>query len=100
MAGGRPIRASVVIQNLGSSLKHQGTGLDVTVSRPTIPGQVDVPQEGQPASLQTKDWNLPVLFRVGLAVDALSMDQRRASLLGGFNQPPHTQRAVACRADF
>jgi len=91
MAGGRPIRASFVIQNLGSSLKHQGTGLNVTVSRPPVAGQVDVPQEGQPASLQTKDWNLPVLFRVGLAVDALSMEQRRVTILADFNQPNNTK---------
>jgi len=100
LAGGRPIRASFVIQNLGSSLKHQGTGLDVTVSRPPIPGQVDVPQEGQPASLQTKDWNLPVLFRVGLAVDALSMDQRRVTILADFNQPNNTKPGFGFGAEF
>ncbi len=91
MASGRPIRASFVIQNLGSALKHQGTALDVTVTRPPVQGQVDVPQEGQPADLRTKEWNLPVLFRVGLAFDVLSMEQRRVTILSEFNQPNNTR---------
>jgi len=85
--GGRPIRASFVIQNLGSTLKHNGVPLDATSTRPPVPGQVDVPQEGQPSSLQTKDWNLPVMFRVGLALDAVSSEQARLTLLSEFSQP-------------
>jgi len=85
--GGRPIRASFVIQNLGTTLKHSGVPLDVTSTRPPVPGQVEVPQEGQPASLQTKDWNLPVMFRVGVALDALANEQARVTLLSEFNQP-------------
>jgi len=99
MAGGRPLRASFVIQNLGSSLKHEGPGLDVTVTRPPIPGQVDVPQEGQPADLQTKEWNLPVLFRVGLALDVLSMEQRRVTVLSEFNQPNNNRAGFGFGAE-
>ncbi len=83
----RPIRASFVIQNLGTTLKHNGVPLDVTATRPPVPGQVDVPQEAQPASLKTKDWNLPVMFRVGLALDAVASEQARVTLLSEFNQP-------------
>src|SRR5256885_10999602 len=68
-AAGRPIRVSFVIQNLGSDLKHTGSALDQTVTRPPVPGQVDVPQENQPAELQTKEWGLPVMFRVGASLD-------------------------------
>ncbi len=85
--GGRPIRASFVIQNLGSTLKHTGVPLDVTVTRPPVPGQVDVPQEGQPSALKSKDWNLPVMFRVGLSLDAVASEQARFTLLSEFNQP-------------
>jgi hypothetical protein len=98
-AGGRPIRASFVIQNLGSSLKHTGTALDVTVTRPPVPGQVDVPQEGQPADLRTKEWNLPVLFRVGLALDIVSMEQRRVTILSEFNQPNNTRPGFGVGAE-
>ncbi len=83
----RPIRASFVIQNLGSTLKHTAVPLDVTTTRPPVPGQVDVPQEGQPGSLKTKDWTLPVMFRVGLALDAVASEQARVTLLSEFNQP-------------
>lgn len=99
MAGGRPLRASFVIQNLGSSLKHTGPALDVTVTRPPVPGQVDVPQEGQPADLSTKEWNLPVLFRVGLALDVLNMEQRRVTLLSEFNQPNNTRPGFGVGAE-
>jgi hypothetical protein len=99
LAAGRPLRASFVIQNLGSSLKHTGPGLDVTVTRPPIPGQVDVPQEGQPADLRTKDWNLPVLFRVGLALDVLSMEQRRVTVLSEFNQPNNSRAGFGVGAE-
>ena len=85
--GGRPIRASFVIQNLGSTLKHNGVPLDAIDFRPPVPGQVDVPQEGQPGSLKTKDWNLPVMFRVGIALDAVASEQARLTLLSEFNQP-------------
>lgn len=99
MAGGRPLRASFVIQNLGSSLKHEGPGLDVTVTRPPVPGQVDVPQEAQPADLRTKEWNLPVLFRVGLALDVLSMEQRRVTVLSEFNQPNNSRAGFGIGAE-
>lgn len=86
-AMGRPIRVSFVIQNLGSELKHTGSALDQTVNRPPVPGQVDVPQEEQPAELQTKEWGLPVLFRVGAALDAFTNEQMRVTVLSEFTQP-------------
>jgi hypothetical protein len=86
-AMGRPIRVSFVIQNLGSELKHSGAALDQTVPRPPVPGQVDVPQEDQPAELATKEWGLPVLFRVGASLDAFSNEQTRVTVLSEFTQP-------------
>ncbi len=87
MIGPRPIRASFVIQNLGSTIKHDGRGLDVTAVRPPPQGQVDLPQEPQPARYQTKDFGLPVVFRVGLAFDFISMGSGRVTALGEFTQP-------------
>ena len=91
--GGRPIRASFVIQNLGTSLQHNGVPLDTSISRQPVPGQVNVPQEGQPAQLQTKAWNLPVMFRVGLALDAVASEQARVTLLSEFSQPNNNKPA-------
>lgn len=100
LAGSRPIRASFVIQNLGTTLRHTGSALDQTVERPPVPGQVDVPQEGQPAALKTKEWGLPVQFRVGIALDAVTMDQARVTLLSEFTQPNNTRAGFSVGAEF
>jgi hypothetical protein len=91
--GPRPIRASFVIQNLGSTLKHEGSGLDVSVLRPPPTGQDGLPQEGQPAIYKTKDWGLPVMFRLGLAFDMVNVSASRVSVLGEFTQPNNTKAA-------
>jgi len=96
----KPIRVSFVIQNLGSSLKHSGSALDQTVTRPPVPGQVDVPQEAQPAELQSKEWGLPVLFRVGAALDAFSNEQTRVTVLSEFTQPNNNRAGFGVGAEF
>jgi hypothetical protein len=98
-AGGRPLRASFVIQNLGSTLRHTGTALDVSVPRDPVPGQVDVPQEEQPANLTTKDWTLPVQFRVGLVLDVVSMEQAQIRILSEFSQPSNSRAGFAMGAE-
>jgi hypothetical protein len=84
---GRPIRAGFVIQNLGTSLSHTGTALNALVVREPPSDQQDVPQEPARASLQSKDWSLPVMFRVSLAYDMFATSASRLSLLGEFTQP-------------
>jgi hypothetical protein len=87
MIGPRPIRASFVIQNLGTTIRQDGRGLDATATRPPPTGQVDLPQEPQPARYQTKDFGLPVTFRVALAYDFIHMAAGRLTALGEFTQP-------------
>lgn len=87
LVGERPIRASFVIQNLGSNLKHTGSDLVVGVQRQPPLGTVPVPQEDQSAALRTTGFNLPVLFRVGVALDVLTQGDNRVTLLGEFDQP-------------
>jgi hypothetical protein len=91
----RPLRVSFVIQNLGSDLKHSGSALDQTVTRPPVPGQVDVPQEPQPAELQTKEWGLPVMFRVSASLDAYRNEQTRVTVLSEFTQPNNNRAGFA-----
>ncbi len=91
----RAIRASFVIQNLGSSLKHDGQALNVGVTRTPPLGTVDVPQEQQPARLRATDWPLPVMFRVGVALDAISRGSNRITVLGEFAQPNNTKPGAA-----
>lgn len=91
MIGDRPIRASFVIQNLGTNLRHDGTGLETGVARTPPLGTVDIPQELQPVRLRTSSWGLPVQFRVGVALDVFSQGVNRVSVLGEFNQPINTK---------
>lgn len=84
---GRPIRAGFVIQNLGTTLSHNGKALDAGVIRQPPSDQNPVPQEPATASLQTKDWSLPVMFRVSLAYDMFASSSNRFSLMGEFTQP-------------
>lgn len=85
--GARPIRASFTIQNLGTTLQHDGPGLDITSERLPPSDQVNLPQEPQPGRLRSKDWQLPTLFRVGLAFDFVNNAASRLTLASEFNQP-------------
>jgi len=89
--GARPIRASFVIQNLGTNLQHTGQDLIVGVTREPPLGTVDVPQEPQSAVLSTSSWTLPVLFRVGVAIDLVSQGNQRITVLSEFTQPNNTK---------
>ncbi len=92
--GTRPIRAAFVLQNLGSQLKHDGTGLDAGVTRTPPLGTPEVPQEPQPSRLRASGWDLPVLFRVSAALDVYNQGQNRVTVLGEFTQPNDTKPAA------
>jgi hypothetical protein len=87
---GRPIRASFVIQNLGGTISHQGSGLATDVIREAPLDQQDLPQERASARLRTKDFGLPVVFRFALAYDLLRSASTRLTLLSEFMQPNNT----------
>jgi hypothetical protein len=91
MVGSRPLRAAFVITNLGGELQHDGAALDVTVNRTPPLGTVDVPQEPSQASLQTKAYGLPIMFRVSVALDLVSQANNRVTLLSEFSQPNNTK---------
>jgi hypothetical protein len=92
LVGGRPIRASFVVQNLGTTLGHKGQVLDVSVQRPPPTGEQPITgQEAATTSLRTKDWPLPVMFRVGLAYDVFQMSAGRLSIMGEFTQPNNNE---------
>jgi uncharacterized protein UPF0164 len=88
--GGRPLRASFVVQHLGTTIQHSGNALDVTVARTPPSGVGGSSQEPQPARLQTKSWSLPVMFRVGLSYDVFTTTAGRFTVLGEFSQPNNT----------
>ncbi|MDP3773197.1 MAG: PorV/PorQ family protein [Gemmatimonadales bacterium] len=88
---GRPIRASFVIQNLGTTLQHSGNVLDVTVLRPPPQGQQPVQQEPALGSLKSKAWGLPVMFRVAVSYDVFSTSGSRFTALSEFLQPNNSE---------
>ncbi|MBI4420304.1 MAG: PorV/PorQ family protein [Gemmatimonadetes bacterium] len=92
--GPRPIRASFVIQNLGSTLEHTGSALEAQVSREPPLDQSTIPQDPQQARLRTKDWGLPVVFRVGLAFDVMNSAVSRFTLMSEFTQPNNSNAAA------
>ncbi len=87
----RPIRASFVIANLGSSLRYSGVGLDILVSRPSPPNSQQVPQDPAPARFTAESFGLPVVFRVALAYDFINSVSTRLTLLGAFSQPNNSR---------
>jgi hypothetical protein len=91
LIGGRPIRASFVVQNLGTTITQTGQALNVTVVRPPPQGEQDVPQEPATGQLTTKSWALPVIFRVGLAYDVFQTTAGRLTAMGEFTQPNNNQ---------
>jgi hypothetical protein len=76
-----------VITNLGTNLRHRGAPLDVLYNRPAPAGENPVAQEPARAQLETKDWSLPVSFRVAVAYDAFATSANRLTVLGEFSQP-------------
>jgi hypothetical protein len=98
--GQRPIRAAFVIQNLGTALKHTGPGLDETVLREPPLGTENVPQQEQPASLQSSPWTLPVLFRVAVALDLITGAKQRLTLLGEFTQPNNNKPGAGAGLEY
>ena len=98
--GARPIRASFVIQNLGSNLHHDGQDLDAGVQRPAPLGTITVPQEPQASRLRTTAWTLPVLFRVGVALDVISQGMNRVTVLGQFDQANNNKPAAGAGLEW
>jgi hypothetical protein len=95
MIGDRPIRASFVIQNLGSQLRQDGRALDVVVTRNPETGVGDRSQDPATARLLAEQFNLPTTFRVGLAYDFVNSSASRITLLSEFTQPNNTDANAA-----
>jgi hypothetical protein len=100
MVNGRTIRAAFTVQNLGTDMKHTGQPLDVTVNRTPPNGQSDQPQIPANAELQSKAWQLPVAFRIGLAYDVFQTSASRLSVLGQFDQPNNNEPGFGVGGEY
>ena len=84
---GHPINFAFTVQNVGSNLSYSGSALQVTSPRDSIPGEQPVPSNPQPSEFRTKDFPLPIVFRVALAYDLLTAQSSRLTVLSNFDQP-------------
>ena len=97
---GHPIQFSFVLANLGTNLDYSGTALDVSTPRDPLPNEDEVPENPQPSELRTTGFNLPTIFRVGLAYDVMTGENNRLTLLGDFNQPNNNRAGFSGGAEW
>lgn len=98
---GRPISMAFVIQNLGTTLKHTGSGLNFAAN--PVVEDPDVPVKSldpAPARFEAASSPIPVVFRVGVAYDAVSSASNRLSLLGEFNEAYNTGAGFGAGAEW
>ncbi|MGQ0560684.1 MAG: PorV/PorQ family protein [Gemmatimonadota bacterium] len=93
---GRPLRASFIIMNYGTSFTHSGPVLNTAVE--PIDGSMNV--EDQPAEFRTSAFEPPTQFRVGVAYDVLAGASNRLSLLSEFYQPNDADAGVGVGAEW
>jgi hypothetical protein len=97
--GGRPIRLSFVVQNLGSKLSHDGDALRFRSFTPT-PSTPDQRLDPPASNLETTGFPLPTNFRLGLNYDFVSNESTRWSVMGEFVEPNQTAPYVGFGSEF
>lgn len=93
---GRPLRASFVILNYGTSLQHTGAVLNQTVD----PAEESNNVEDVPGQIRTSAFEPPTQFRVALAYDVLAATSSRLTLMSEFYQPNDSDPGVGVGAEF
>jgi hypothetical protein len=63
-------------------------------------GTVPVPREPQPASFRTKEFGLPVMFRVSVALDLVTQGSNRVTLMSEFTQPNNTKPGASAGLEW
>lgn len=96
LVAGRPFRAAFSILNLGGELQMDGSDLDRTVTEqdPKLPDRQDQ------SRLETQSFALPVMFKVGLAWEAISAGSSGLWLTGEFWQPQQNNTSGAFGAEY
>lgn len=94
--GGRAVRGAFTITNLGGTLRHRGSGLDLDFPEqdPNLPIGT---KEGE---LTSKAWDLPTAFRFGAAYDVMSSASNRLTLAGEFAQPSGNDISGSVGAEY
>lgn len=97
--GGRAIRGSFVVMNVGGTLTHSGTVLDTSLTAPNPTGS-DVSGSNSAVQYKSKGFELPATFRVGIAYDLLSVGSGRLTATGQFIQPTGADVTGAVGAEY
>jgi hypothetical protein len=98
---GKPIALAFVIQNLGTTLKHSGSGLDfVQIPESPDPDFPSQPVDPSPARYETQDAAIPVVFRVSAAYDVVSSATNRLTMLGEFNEQYNNKASFGFGSEF
>jgi hypothetical protein len=93
---GRPLRASFIIVNYGTSFQHKGPVLNTQVD--PLDNSMNV--EDTPAQYRTSAFEPPTQFRVGVSYDILAASNNRLSLLSEFYQPNDSDPGVGIGAEW
>jgi hypothetical protein len=93
---GRPLRASFIIINYGTSFTHEGPVLNTQVD----PIDESMNVEDTPAKFRTSAFDPPTQFRVGVSYDVLSAANNRFTLLSEFYQPNDSDPGVGFGAEW
>jgi hypothetical protein len=93
---GRPLRASFIIVNYGTSFQHKGPVLNTQVD----PLDESMNVEDTPAQYRTSAFEPPTQFRVGVSYDILAASNNRLSLLSEFYQPNDSDPGVGIGAEW
>jgi hypothetical protein len=94
--GGRPIRASFIVVNYGTSFQPHGAVLNNQVA----PIDESMNVEQQPVELRTSAFEPPTQFRVSVAYDLLAASNNRLTFLSEFFQPNDSDPGVGFGAEF
>jgi hypothetical protein len=100
---GRMIRLAFAVQNMGTSMQFGGSKLNVLIDPPDV-GQGDVPPTNErEATLITTPFQLPTIFKAGLAYDLLSGNGASEAswvLSGEFWQPNNQDATISGGTEY
>lgn len=93
----RNLRIGMSMSNFGSDMQMQGKDLRVAYD-------VDPNQEGNnprlPAYLEVDEWPLPLLFRVGVALDAFNSEMQRLTIGADALHPADNSESANLGAEY
>ncbi len=93
----RGMRLGFAIQNFGSEMQLDGSDTSVRVDLdPNTTGDPDATI----GNLRTREWDLPLVFRIGLSYDVVQSANHSLTLVTDANYPNNNDQSVAFGAEY